>query len=48
MGSGFGVSKDIIIMLVKEITRSKDETIQSKNQTIELLIAKRDAQPSAV
>ena len=32
---------DIVTMLVKEITRSKDETIQCKEQMIQLLMSRR-------
>ena len=35
------VSKDMVVLFVKEIARSKDETIQTKNQMIELLMSRR-------
>jgi len=35
------MAKDVVVLLVKEITRSKDETIQTKNQLIELLMSQR-------
>ena len=35
------LSKDVVVLFVKEIARSKDETIQSKNQMIELLMNTR-------
>ena len=35
------MAKDVVVLLVKEIARSKDETIQSKNQLIELLMSQR-------
>jgi hypothetical protein len=35
------ISKDVVVLLVKEIARSKDETIQTKNQMIELLMSQR-------
>ena len=39
--AGFGITKDVVVMLVKEIARSKDETIQSKNHMIELLMSRK-------
>ena len=36
-----GVGRDMVVMLVKEIARSKDETIQAKNQTIDLLMSRK-------
>ena len=36
-----GIGKDVVVMLVKEIARSKDETIQAKNQMIELLMSRK-------
>ena len=35
------MGRDVVVMLVKEIARSKDETIQAKNQTIELLMSRK-------
>ena len=35
------MAKDVVVLLVKEIARSKDETIQTKNQLIELLMSQR-------
>jgi hypothetical protein len=39
--AGLGITKDVVVMLVKEIARSKDETIQTKNQIIELLMSRK-------
>ena len=36
-----GIGRDVVVMLVKEIARSKDETIQAKNQTIDLLMNRK-------
>jgi hypothetical protein len=36
-----GITKDVVVLLVKEIARSKDETIQTKNQLIELLMNRK-------
>ena len=38
---GQGLAKDVVIMLVKEMARSKDETIETKNQLIELLMSRK-------
>ena len=35
------MASDVVVLLVKEIARSKDETIQTKNQLIELLMSQR-------
>ena len=35
------MAKDVVVLLVKEIARSKDETIQTKTQLIELLMSQR-------
>ncbi len=34
---------DVVVLLVKEITRSKDETIQAKDQLIEFLMTRKFA-----
>lgn len=46
-GDKLAVSKDMVVMFVKEITRSKDETIQTKNQMIELLMSRKCASCSS-
>ena len=38
---GYGMTKDMVVLLVKEIARSKDETIQTKNQMIDLLMSRK-------
>ena len=38
---GQGLAKDVVLMLVKEMARSKDETIETKNQLIELLMSRK-------
>jgi hypothetical protein len=35
------MAKDVVVLLVKEIARSKDETIQAKDQLIDLLMARQ-------
>jgi hypothetical protein len=42
-GEKLAVSKDMVVLFVKEIARSKDETIQTKNQMIELLMSRKCA-----
>ena len=36
-----GKNEDVVVLLVKEVTRSKDETIRSKDQIIQLLMDRK-------
>lgn len=40
-GGRSAMAKDVVVLLVKEITRSKDETIQAKDQLIEFLMTRK-------
>ena len=40
-GGRSAMDKDVVVLLVKEITRSKDETIQAKDQLIEFLMTRK-------